>query len=138
MVELLWHREAEQELDALYDVDTDAAALMDALFESIEESPAVLESLFRPRHHYNNKPAFEVKEYKAMHKRGLFVMTIKPSDADGHRASYRALVGYDARNEKFYVLAIAHREVAYEPDDPLFAAIERRYIELGIHPHTTH
>lgn len=138
MADLLWHKEAEIELDALYEVDEDAAALMDVLFESIEDNPAILECLFRPHNHYKHEPPFEVKEYRAMHVLGLFVLTIKPKDKDGHRSSHRALVGYDARHEKYYVLAIADREVAYEPADPLFNSIQRRYAELGIPAYRTH
>ena len=52
MPQLLLCREAEEELDALYDIDEDVAALFDFLIEELAEDQQMLDRLCVPDNHF--------------------------------------------------------------------------------------
>lgn len=132
MADLLLCAEVDDELDALYDEHEEAAAAFDALLLELEEHEDLLEFLCKPDLHFRANPPFEVKRYGEMQRRGYNIYTIKVQTQDGSWPPYRALIGFDAQANIYHLLAIASRDISYEPSDPLFANIISRYERAGI------
>lgn len=131
MASLFVHPEAYGELDALYDVDEDAAGLIDALLESLGDNPRLLARLFRPDNHFKHNPPFEVKEYVSMNKRGMFILIFKVRSPEGALLPFRVLVGYNGQQDHFHVLGVSHREESYDSDQ-FTADVIRRYGECRL------
>lgn len=137
MAELIPLQEAYDELDAIYEIDAAAAAQFDVLLEHLADDTDMLERLFRPANHYKYTPPFEIKIYGEMQKRGKNIFTIRVLDEDGALLPYRALMGYHAQIDTYYLLAVLQREIAYDTTDPAFRAVVERYEQAGIptYPH---
>lgn len=132
MAELYVCPEADEELDALYETDEDAAALIEVLLEQLWEDERMLEMLCRPVDHFMHKPHYEVKRFVLMHKAGKNIYSVKLWSEEGSLYPYRVLIGFNAQEDSFHVLAIAPRKIAYEHTDPLFKSILDRYDAAGI------
>lgn len=124
--------EAEEELDALYAVDEDTAALIDVLLDELINDQATLEWLFRPQNHFQYKPPFEVKKFSEAYNAGRNILILKVHSNEGQLLSYRVLVGFHAQKDHYHVLTVANREISYDTKDPLFAAVLDRYERCGI------
>jgi hypothetical protein len=124
--------EVDAELDELYERHEEAAAAFDALLIELAENARLLHYLCLPELHFKAQPPFEVKRYEAMQRRGFNVLTVKVQTSDGRWPPYRALIGFNAQSDSYHVLAIAHREISYERDDPLYALVLERYERAGI------
>lgn len=131
MPRLRFHSEAENELDALYETDEDAAALVDVLLEVVEDQ-GHLDGLFRPSVRYRSEPLFEVKEFQAAKAVGRFVLILKVWNHEGQLLPYRIFIGYNSRSEEYWVLSVIDREISYETDNPAFATLLSRYDECNI------
>lgn len=132
MAELFVRPEAEDELDALYDVDEDAAALIDVLLDELINDQATLEWLFRPHNHFRYKPPFEVKWFAEAYNTGRNILILKVHSNEGQLLSYRVLVGYHSQKDHYHVLTVVNREISYDTNDPHFAAVLDRYERCGI------
>lgn len=132
MIDLQLCKEAEDELDDLWNSDESAAATFEALLETLWEDTDLLEYLCVPNLHYTTAPPFEVKRYEEMQRRGYNIFTVKVQTDDGRWPPYRALIGFNAQTSTYYVLAVAHREISYERNDPLFTDVIQRYERAGI------
>lgn len=137
MSDLILLPEAVAELDALYETDEDAAALIDVLLESLWDDSDTLELLCRPRNHFTHEPPFECKRYGAMQSIGKNIYTIKVRDLAGALLPYRVLIGFHAQIDAYYVLAIANRKNAYDTNDQLFQTVLERYGRAGIPDYPT-
>lgn len=123
---------ADDELDAVYDVDEDAGALIDALLESLAEDQATLGSLFRPDRRFRHQPPFEVKAFAEAQRRGKNIFTLKIWDECGELLNYRVLYAYHGQCDTYYVLSVVSRDDAYDPTKPEFDELLDRYDECGI------
>lgn len=128
---------AYDDLDAIYEIDEAAAAQFDVLLEHLADDPDMLDRLFRPANHYQYAPPFEVKLYGEMQKRGKNIYAIRVLDEDGALLPYRALMGFHAQIDTYYLLAVLQREIAYDTTDPAFCTVMERYEQAGIptYPH---
>lgn len=138
MAELISISEALDEIDALFDIDEDAAAQFYALLEELENDPKMLERLFRPANHYRYAPPFEIKLFRDMQRMGKNIYIIKVrSVTDGSLLPYRLLLGYHSQIDTFYVLTLIEREIDYDLHDPTIVAALERYDGCGIptYPH---
>lgn len=133
MADLFICKEAEDEIEALYDVDEDVAALIDTLLFELSEDQSTLEWLFRPQDHYNYKPPFEVKEFIEAKRRGKYILILKIRREDEGPIEYRVLMGYNAQQDTYWVLTVADREISYDTSDPLFQSLLVRYEQCGLH-----
>lgn len=124
--------EAFDEIDAIYDIDENAAALIDVLLEALAEDDKMLDLLCLPNNHYRYTPPFEIKKYEEMQRRGKNIYTLKVRDERGALLPYRVLIGYHAQIDTYYVLSVLQREIAYEKTDPVFCKVLERYGQAGI------
>lgn len=125
-------QEAYDELDALYEVDEAAAALIDVLLETLADDVDMLDRLCQPNNHYTYTPPFEIKRYAEMQRRGKNIYILKVRDEQGALLPYRVLIGYHAQIDIYYVLSVLQREIAYVTTDPAFCNVMRRYEQAGI------
>lgn len=137
MADLIPTSEAYAEIDALYKVDEDAAALFDLLLETLTDDPEMLERLFRPANHYRYAPPFEIKLFTAMQQAGKNVYIVKVHSEQGQLLPYRLLLGYHAQIDAFYVLTLIEREIDYDLNHPTIVTAIERYERCGIptYPH---
>jgi len=128
---------AYHELDALYELDEDGAALIDVLFEALSDDAQMLARLCQPDDHYTYTPPFEIKRFAAMQRLGKNIYTLKVRDVQGGLLPYRVLMGYHAQIDTYFVLAVLPREIAYDKTDPNFRRVMERYEQAGIptYPH---
>lgn len=132
MADLFVCKDADADLDAIYEKDEDAGALIEVLLQEIDENNALVEELCRPRRHYLHKPPFEVKRYEEMWALGKNIFILKIHSEDGELLPYRVLYGFNAQRNSYHVLAAVDREIAYDNSDPLFNTILARYEQCGI------
>lgn len=137
MVNLILVKEAEDELDALYDIDEAAAALIDFLLERLLDDDDMLDRLCSPKNHYTYTPPFEIKRYGEMQNLGKNIYTLKIRDEQGALLPYRVLIGYHAQINTYYVLSVPNRDIAYDTTDKVFQDVLDRYGSAGIpdYPH---
>lgn len=138
MAELITISEAYVELDALYEVDEDAAAQFEILLETLADDTSMLDRLFRPANNFEYTPPFEIKHFGELQKVGKNIYIIKVHHAtEGHLLPYRLLVGYHSQIETYYVLTLIERETNYDIRDPAIIAALERYDGCGIptYPH---
>jgi hypothetical protein len=138
MADLIATSEAYAELDALYEVDEDAAAQFEMLLETLSDNTSMLDRLFRPANHFQYQPPFEIKRFGELQNVGKNIYIIKVRHAtEGYLLPYRLLLGYHAQIDTFYVLSLIEREIDYAPRDPTIVAALERYDGCGIptYPH---
>jgi hypothetical protein len=138
MADLIPTDEAYAEIDALYEVDEDAAAMFDLLLETLADDPSMLDRLFRPANHYQYTPPFEIKRFGELQAQGKNVYIIKVRHpTQGHLLPYRLLLGYHAQMDTYYTLTLIEREIDYDVHDPTIVAALERYDRCGIptYPH---
>ena len=132
MPQLLLCREAEEELDALYDIDEDVAALFDFLIEELAEDQQMLDRLCVPDNHFKYAPPFNVDIFQEARKMGLNVYRVKVRKDDGSLVLWRMFVGFHSQKDIYYVLSVTDREFAYDTSHPSFRALVQRYEYSGI------
>lgn len=135
MASLLYALDVEDEIDALWESDEDAAALVDELLCQFEERPDLLDELCRENRHVTHDPSFQVKRFKYMWTRGYTVYTLKIWPGEGRAIEYRILYAHHPQKDAYYVLTVMQRDIDYDADkeliDKLIAACE----EIGIPRH---
>lgn len=121
--------ELSDELDALFETEEEMVGDIDFLLEQLVENIDVVHPpLFRSHNHYDHDPPFDITEVVKAKKQGYYVLRIKLwSSADGSLYNHRLMVGYDAKEDVFYALGIAKRNVAYDPRSPEWQALLDRY-----------
>lgn len=126
--------EADAELDVLSEAHESDVGLMDALFEHLQESPEVLDSLCRdvPKWHYDFKPPFEIKRFQSCWRSGMRVYVLKPYDEAGHLIDFRIFLGYDDSTDDYFVLSVQPRATCYDTSTQSYRDLCDRYRHLNI------
>lgn len=132
MNSLIFVLEAEQELDALWEIDQDAAALIEELLCQLEENPALLDELCREHRHVTHDPAFQVKRFRFMWDDGYTIYILKIWPEYGREIHHRVLYAHHPQKHVYYVLTIMQRDLDYESDKILIKRLVAAYEELGV------
>lgn len=127
--------DTEDELDALWDSDEDAAALIEELLWQFEDAPELLDELCRERRHVTHNPSFEVKRFKHMWNKGYTVYALKIWPDEGRAIQYRVLYAHHPQKDIYYVLTVMQRDIDYDADKHLINKIIAAYEEIGIPRH---
>lgn len=135
MPSLIYALDAEDEIDALWDSDEDAAALIDELLCQFEEAPELLDELCRESRHVNHDPSFQVKRFKHMWHSGYTIYTLKIWPNEGQEIHYRILYAHHPQKDIYYVLTVMQRDVNYEADKELIHKLISAYEGFGIPRH---
>ena len=132
MLTLIIDPEAGDEIDAIFESDEPAGALIYALLEALEGDQAMLERLFRPGNHFDYEPPFEVKPFGEAQRLGKNIFTMKIRDEEGALLPYRVLLAHHAQIDTYYVLSAASRGDVYDPGRSGFRDVLDRYDRHGI------
>lgn len=126
------HEDAEADLEDLYQVDEDGAALIDAFLQEAAGSQDMLDR-FTIRHYrsYGNTFDFDVKRWQSLwHQYGLW--RIRLFAVPGVAASHRIVYAFHGTQRRYYILGIVPRDFDYDPQHPYTQRIVSAYRELGI------
>ena len=123
------HRDANADLECLFEEDPDAAAEIAVLIQEIAGSQELLEALSIP-HHIDDK--IDVGLFVTLQKRRLNVWRLKAGYLEAAWAKYRLIYAFDGPKGAYHVLSIMHRGQNYERDTTFIARLERAYNDLGL------
>lgn len=132
MPQILLCKEAENELDELYETDEDAAAMFDLLIEELSQDQQMLDRLCLPANHYKYAPPFDVDRFVEAQRQGKNIYRVKVRRGDGSLVPWRMLLGFHAQKDTYYVLAVTDREFSYDTNQPAFRSLLVRYEQAGI------
>lgn len=126
------HEDAEADLEDLYRVDEDGAALIDAFLQEAAGSQDILDRFtLRNYRSYGNRYDFEVKLWQSLwQKYGLW--RIRLFDVPGVAASHRIIYAFHGIQRRYYILGIVPRDFDYDPQHRFTKRIIIAYRELGI------
>lgn len=132
MPQILLCKKADEELEALYALDEDAAALFDVLIEELSDDPVMLDHLCVPANHFKYAPPFDVEVFEEAKKQGKNIYRIKVRNEEGSLLPWRMLVGFHSQKNLYYVLAVTEREHSYDTKHPDYRELLVRYEQAGI------
>ena len=122
---------AYAELEALWQTDFDAAALIESIFEELEADDDLLDALLAHGYVHEDNPQFDVQKWVALWNRGINIWRLKPFDQDGHSVPYRVIYAYVPAKRRYVVLAIIPRDrETYEAGSERTKRILDEYAEL--------
>ena len=129
MYELVLHRDAEADLDQIWETDPDGAADVETLLEELRNSEELLSALrihqrLEGRIHVSRLLRFDIWGKSLWRLR--FSELADPQNIMPYRILYCSLANV------YYVLAVAHRDLNYEQDRNLVARVRNACRELGI------
>src|SRR5690625_2808916 len=107
---------AEQELDELWGIDEDAAALIDALLIQLEEDSNLISYLCQEDRYLQVRPPFEVKRFNYLWRQKYTIYILKITADDGRAVQYRVIYAHHPQKDIYYVLALMNREIDYDAD----------------------
>ena len=123
---------AKLDLDRLYDEDEDAAAEIETALDEISNDQRLLERLTTKKFRSPDTPDFDVDRFEELWQQGLNLFRLKFWDWEGGLLPYRVLYAYDPRNDIYHVLAVVHRDHAYNTKHPTVQRVVSQYHELGL------
>jgi hypothetical protein len=130
MYELVIHKDAQADLDGIYETDSDGAADIEVLLEEIREDQEVLAAM---RIHRRKEGRIDVCKLLKYDIWGRNVWRIKFGilQAENDEISpYRVI--YGSLGNAYYVLAIVHRNQNYEQDRNLAKRVRAACRAIGI------
>lgn len=132
MLHIVITAEAEEDLDALYEVDEDAAAEIETALDEIGNDQRLLERLIDKKFKSIGTPEFDVDRFEELWQKGLNLLRLKFWDWQGSVIPYRVLYAYAPLTDIYYVLAVVERNHAYDTKHPIIARVVRQYDALGL------
>jgi hypothetical protein len=127
------HKDAEDDLDALWEADPEGAAMIDVFLEEVASaSQDVLERLTSDGYRsYTNDPDFDIKRWKALWK-NYPLWRLRLFNVPGVAASHRIVYTFHPQELRYYVLGIVPRDFNYDPGHPLSKRIIAACGNLGL------
>lgn len=129
--QLILSNEASAELDALWENDFDAAALIEAIFDELEADQSLLDSLTDHGFIRRDDPSYDVNKWVELWRRGINLWRLKPFDCDGRSLPYRVIYAYVPTKRRYVVLGIVPRDFdTYDSNNERGKRILAAYAEL--------
>lgn len=129
MVLLVVHKDAEDDLDALWEVDDVAAADVTVLIEELHGSEAALSTMQIHLAKFSRAQVSRLFKYEVW-GRSLWRLRICELSDPKQLLAYRLI--YACHGSFIHLLAIMHRDRNYEQDRALVARIRAACRQLGI------
>ncbi|MFM0135062.1 hypothetical protein [Caballeronia grimmiae] len=120
-------------MNELFEIDEDAAAVIDVVLEELCENSELVELLNCDRARRLQDPAFDNQKIEALWKIGYFIFRLKMMDFDGGVVPHRVLHATDGRTSCTHVLAIIERQSSYDLKHHRVQRSVADYDELGIY-----
>ncbi|ENO90434.1 hypothetical protein [Thauera linaloolentis] len=126
------HKCAEEDLDALYELDEDGAAAIDVFLEEASSSQEILDRFtIQDYRSYSTDFDYDIKRWKQLW--GNFALwRARLFDVPNVAANHRIIYALHPIERRYYVLGIVPRDFDYDSDHPLSKRIIRTYGELDL------
>jgi hypothetical protein len=129
------HRGAVADLDALWDVDPEAAATITALLQEAKANQEILDSFTSQDFGAHGAKPYSVLRWSAQQRQGRNLWRLKIWDLERVRSAYRVVYGFDPQKQRYYVLGVFHRDFNYDESDPRTQRVLQAYDRLEIPDH---
>lgn len=126
------HDDAEEELDALWETNEDAAAFIETFLEEIQNDQRLLESLTIKGHVKSDALRFDVEEIESQKKEKRNLWRVKIWDIENRDGKIRIVYAFHPKEFRYYILGITPRDINYDTSHPRFKKLLNAYEELGI------
>lgn len=126
------HKDAEDDLDRIYEVDEDAGADIDVFLEEASNNQETLENLTRKGYVQYGDCPFSVTEWEATKPHKYNLWRLKLLWIEGNAKKYRIVYAFHPREYRYYVLGILEREFNYDLSHPRSKQILAAYDALDI------
>jgi hypothetical protein len=133
MPDLIVEAHAEQDLDTLFLEDEDTAAIIDVLLDEIYGNEDLIQLLCTDRSRRMEEPAFTNERFIELWNIGYTIYRLKMWDLEDSLLSHRTLHAYDGRSDCTHILAIIHRDHAYDTNHPQVRRCVADYDAIGIY-----
>lgn len=111
---LVVHEEAKRDLDAIYEIDEDAAADVETFLEEAKNDQELLDNLSRNGFVGYGEVNYSVAEWVAIKKERYNLWRLKFFDVSTTAKYYRVIYAFDPCNWRYYVLGVLNRDDAYD------------------------
>jgi hypothetical protein len=127
---LLIHDDAREELEELWRTVPRVAARITALLQEIQGSQELLDALTVHDFGAQGLQSFHVSKISKFWYSGLDIWRFKVWDLEEQRLKFRVVYAYEAKSQRYYVLGILPRAIAYDTNDPRVKRILKAYEDL--------
>jgi hypothetical protein len=127
---LLFHTDAEQDLDDLAASQPKLAARLAALLAETAADPALLDMLTAHGFGSDEREAFGVSRWQAHWRKGKDLWRLKFWELEHQGLPYRVIYALKRGTGDHYVLAIVNRDFDYDPNHPTTRRILQAYADL--------
>ena len=129
---MVLHRDAEGDLGAIYEVDEEAAADIDAFLEEASNNQETLDNLTRRGYvNHDAEPPYSVSEWERLKRESYNLWRAKLLWLKG-TSDYRIIYAFHPREFRYYVLGVLHRDFNYDIRDERSKRIVAAYDALDI------
>jgi anti-sigma-K factor RskA len=126
------HEDAERDLEALWEIEEESAAIMDAFIGEAAGSQEILNRFTEESYvDHVHDPGFDIKRWQALWKK-YPLWRIRLFNVPIVASAFRIVFTFHPRELRYYILGIVPRDFNYEPIHPLTKRIIRACNELGI------
>jgi mRNA-degrading endonuclease RelE of RelBE toxin-antitoxin system len=126
------HEDAEIDLDALWEIDEDSTADIEALLEQAACDQKLLDNLTARDFGSNRSEEVHVEKWFEQQRKGRNLWRLKIWDLEDRGIRYRIIYALDPRISRYHVLGVVHRDFNYDERDARTQRILAAYDELGI------
>ena len=130
MFRLFVHDDADDDLEALWGADEEAAARIVVLLEELEASQDLLDRLTQHDFGSYQTADFQVSKWVEQWKKGKDLWRLKVWDLEDRKLRYRIVYAFLPNKSHYHVLGIVPRDFNYEADHPLTRRILAAYEDL--------
>jgi hypothetical protein len=126
------HEDAEADLDALWEIDEDSTADIEALLEQAACDQKLLDTLTARDFGSGRSEEFHVEKWFEQQRKGRNLWRLKIWDLEDRGIRYRIIYALDPRISRYHVLGVVQRDFNYDERDARTQRILAAYDELGI------
>lgn len=130
MYTLAVHRDAEGDLEEIWNSAPDAAAIIVALLQEIKNDQNLLDALTAHDFGVHESKRFHVSKWLQFWNRGIDLWRIKLWDLERKGLAFRIIYAYETGLQRYYVLGIFRRDFNYDTSDPRVQRVLAAYGDL--------
>lgn len=130
MYRLFIHDDARADFDQLWEQEPHTAATIAAVLKECADSQDLLDRLTQHGYGEDGTTDFRVTKYLEHWNRGDNLWSLKIWGLERAGVQYRIIYAFMPGKLHYYVLAIVHRDFAYDRHHPITERILRAYREL--------
>ena len=129
---LVIHKEAQQDLDQLWDTDEEVAADIAVFLEEAKANQDILDRLTCNKFVQIEEPKFSVEVWAGQQSRKRNLWRLKLFALNGKSHQQRIIYAFHPLELRYYILAVVHREFNYDNDHPITRRLIKCYEDIDI------